>query len=137
MAHYQSLDDRRPASWSLRLSMAANILLLALIGYLVVTDQSPENISLGIVRSSPSMATSRFSPATASLARDVRVNAKSKKGDRLMVTLECTEAREQGKMPSRYTTTKNRKNTPERLEMKKYNKFLRRHTVHREIKKSK
>lgn len=28
----------------------------------------------------------------------------------------------------------NRKNTPERLEIKKYNKFLKRHTVHKEIK---
>lgn len=28
----------------------------------------------------------------------------------------------------------NRKNTPERLELSKYNPFLRRHTVHREIK---
>ena len=34
-------------------------------------------------------------------------------------------------------STKNpqyRKNTPERLEIKKYNKFLKRHTVHKEIK---
>eukprot|EP00873_Tetraselmis_striata_P042992 jgi/Tetstr1/463256/TSEL_000713.t1 len=36
--------------------------------------------------------------------------------------------------PSRYVTQKNRKNTPERLEIKKYNKFLRRVTVHKEIK---
>lgn len=28
----------------------------------------------------------------------------------------------------------NRKNTSERLELKKYNKYLKRHTVHREIK---
>ena len=31
-------------------------------------------------------------------------------------------------------TTKNRKNTPERLEMKKYNPILRRMTLHKEIK---
>ena len=31
--------------------------------------------------------------------------------------------------------TQNRRNTPDRLEVMKYNKFLRRHTLHREIKK--
>ncbi len=56
------------------------------------------------------------------------------KGNRVMVTLECTEARKLGKSPSRYTTTKNKKTMPERLELKKYNPFLRRHTIHKEIK---
>jgi large subunit ribosomal protein L33 len=58
----------------------------------------------------------------------------AKKGARVIVTLECTEARKEGKSPSRYTTTKNKKTTPDRLELKKYNPFLRRHTVHKEIK---
>lgn len=53
-----------------------------------------------------------------------------KKGDRIQVTLECTEA----PGTSRYTTTKNRRNTSERLELKKYNPVLRKHTIHREIK---
>jgi large subunit ribosomal protein L33 len=57
-----------------------------------------------------------------------------KKGIRLIVTLECTEARAQGETPSRYTTEKNKKNTSARLELMKYNKFLRKHTLHREIK---
>ena len=35
---------------------------------------------------------------------------------------------------SRYITTKNKKTTPDRLERKKYNPFLKRVTVHREIK---
>ena len=35
---------------------------------------------------------------------------------------------------SRYITTKNRKNTPERLELKKYNPYLKKVTVHKEIK---
>jgi large subunit ribosomal protein L33 len=41
-----------------------------------------------------------------------------------------------GKFPnmSRYATQKNKKNTPSRLELKKYNPYLRRHTVHREVK---
>merc|ERR1712170_217477 len=57
-----------------------------------------------------------------------------KKGIRCIVTLEWTEARAEGGTPSRYVTQKNRKNTPERLEIKKYNKFLRRMTVQKEIK---
>lgn len=56
------------------------------------------------------------------------------KGPRVVITLECTEARALGKTPSRYTTNKNKKTTPERLEIKKYNPFLRRHTIHKEIK---
>ena len=35
---------------------------------------------------------------------------------------------------SRYITTKNKKNTPDRLERKKYNPYLKRGTLHREIK---
>ena len=50
------------------------------------------------------------------------------------VTLECSEARKEGKPPSRYMASRNKKTQAEKLEMKKYNPFLRRHTVHREIK---
>ncbi|HZT22157.1 MAG TPA: 50S ribosomal protein L33 [Verrucomicrobiae bacterium] len=50
------------------------------------------------------------------------------------VILECTEARKEGKPPSRYLTTRNKKLQTEKLELKKYNPFLRRHTLHREIK---
>ncbi len=56
-----------------------------------------------------------------------------KKENRVIITLECTEARKLGETPSRYTTTKNRQNSPERLEIKKYNPHLKRHTVHKEI----
>lgn len=56
------------------------------------------------------------------------------KGPRVIITLECTEARKLGKSPSRYTTTKNKKNTPDRLEKMKYNPFMRKHTLHKEIK---
>jgi large subunit ribosomal protein L33 len=59
--------------------------------------------------------------------------AKSK-GNRVIVTLECTEARPLGLTPSRYTTMKNKKNNPKRMELKKYNPSLQRHTVHKEIK---
>ena len=89
--------------------------------------------------------------------RQVTCMAK-KKGVRCIVTLECTEARGEGQTPTRYTTQKvrpvvlvnhalslgapsecvcilqNRKNTTGRMELKKYNKYLKRHTVHKEIK---
>jgi ribosomal protein L33 len=35
---------------------------------------------------------------------------------------------------SRYSTVKNKRNTTERLELKKYCKYERRHTIHKEIK---
>ena len=59
----------------------------------------------------------------------------AKKGNRVQVILECTEHKDSG-MPgtSRYITTKNRKNTTERLELKKYNAILKKQTVHKEIK---
>ena len=62
--------------------------------------------------------------------------SKKAKGNRVQVILECTEMKNSG-LPgtSRYITTKNRKNTPERLELKKYNPILKRMTVHKEIKK--
>jgi large subunit ribosomal protein L33 len=53
---------------------------------------------------------------------------------REIITIECTEARKEGKTPSRYTTTRNKKLKTEKLEIRKFNRFLRRHTVHREIK---
>ena len=56
-----------------------------------------------------------------------------KKENRIKITLECTEARAEGMPPSRYITTKNRVNTRGRLQLRKYNPFLRRHTLHREI----
>ena len=61
--------------------------------------------------------------------------AKKSKGDRVQVILECTEMKDSG-LPgtSRYITTKNKKNTHERLELKKYNPILKRMTVHKEIK---
>lgn len=60
--------------------------------------------------------------------------AKSK-GNRIQVILECTEQRNTDVAGvSRYITTKNRKNTTERIELKKYNPYLKKYTVHKEIK---
>ena len=53
---------------------------------------------------------------------------------REIITIECTEAKAEGKPVSRYMSTRNKKQQTERVEKKKYNTHLRRHTVHREIK---
>ena len=59
----------------------------------------------------------------------------AKKGNRIQVILECTEHKTTGVAgTSRYITTKNKKNTPDRLEKKKFNPILKRVTVHKEIK---
>ena len=59
----------------------------------------------------------------------------AKKGNRIQVILECTEHKTSGVAgTSRYITTKNKKNTPDRLEIKKFNPVLKRVTVHKESK---
>lgn len=61
--------------------------------------------------------------------------AKKGKAVRHQVILECTEHKNTGEPgTSRYITTKNRRNTPERLELKKYNAVLKKYTLHKEIK---
>ena len=58
-----------------------------------------------------------------------------KKGNSIQVILECTEHKTSGLAGiSRYITTKNRKNTPERIELKKFNPIMKKVTVHKEIK---
>lgn len=57
------------------------------------------------------------------------------KGPRVVIHLECQTCRKSGKPGvSRYSTTKNKKTIPDRIEMKKYCRFERKHTVHKEIK---
>ncbi len=48
---------------------------------------------------------------------------------RVKVTLACTECKQRN-----YNTMKNKKNTPDRLEMNKYCPFCKKHTLHRETK---
>ena len=48
---------------------------------------------------------------------------------RVSVTLACTECKQRN-----YNTKKNKKNDPDRLEMNKYCRFCRKHTLHRETK---
>ncbi len=49
------------------------------------------------------------------------------KGDRLIITLGCTECRERT-----YTTQKSRRNDPDRLEFNKFCPRCRKHQLHRE-----
>ena len=59
----------------------------------------------------------------------------AKKGNRIQVILECTEHKNSGLAgTSRYITTKNKKNNPERMEIKKFNPVMKKMTVHKEIK---
>ncbi len=59
----------------------------------------------------------------------------AKNRNRIQVILECTEHKTSGQPgTSRYITTKNKKNTTERLELKKFNSILKKMTVHKEIK---
>ena len=48
---------------------------------------------------------------------------------RVKVTLVCTECKQRN-----YDTKKNKKNDPDRLELNKYCKFCRKHTLHKESK---
>ena len=51
------------------------------------------------------------------------------KEKRVKVTLVCTECKQRN-----YDTAKNKSNTPDRLEMNKYCRFCRKHTLHKESK---
>jgi len=53
----------------------------------------------------------------------------AKGSKREIITLACTECGDRN-----YTTTKNRRTTKGKLELKKYCKRSRKHTLHREVK---
>ena len=48
---------------------------------------------------------------------------------RVRVTLACSECKQRN-----YNTTKIKKNNPDRIELKKYCKFCKKHTTHKETK---
>lgn len=48
---------------------------------------------------------------------------------RVKITLACSECKQRN-----YNTMKNKKNTPDRLELKKYCRFCKKHTTHKETK---
>ena len=60
------------------------------------------------------------------------------KGTRILITLECTSCRSNLNKTaagvSRYSTEKNRRNNPERLELRKYCSYCNKPTIHKEIK---
>lgn len=57
------------------------------------------------------------------------------KGPRVIIHLECQTCRAaESAGVSRYSTTKNKKLHPERMEIKKYCRYERKHTLHKEIK---
>lgn len=59
------------------------------------------------------------------------------KSPRKFITIECIDCRNNllSKGVSRYLTSKNKRNTPKKLEILKYCKFCKKRTIHREIKK--
>ena len=62
----------------------------------------------------------------------LKIKAKSfrkVKDMRTRITLECTECKQRN-----YNTTKDKKEHPERMETKKYCRFCRKHTIHKETK---
>ncbi|HEY8739864.1 MAG TPA: 50S ribosomal protein L33 [Candidatus Dormibacteraeota bacterium] len=46
-----------------------------------------------------------------------------------IITLQCNDCKQRN-----YTTQKNKKNDPDRLELKKFCRWCRKHTAHRETK---
>ncbi|MFO7709698.1 MAG: 50S ribosomal protein L33 [Desulfobacterales bacterium] len=48
---------------------------------------------------------------------------------RVLITLACSECKHRN-----YTTTKNKRTTPDKLELSKYCRFCRKHTAHKETK---
>lgn len=60
------------------------------------------------------------------------------KGPRTIVTLECIECRQQPEKRkpgvSRYLSSKNKRNTPEKLQISKHCKYCNKHTIHKETK---
>jgi len=51
------------------------------------------------------------------------------KGSRIKITMACTECKQRN-----YDNKKNKKNTPDRIELNKYCAFCKKHTVHKEAK---
>ena len=64
--------------------------------------------------------------------RQIKFNGRCRKmanDARVKITLVCTECKQRN-----YDTKKNKKNDPDRLELKKYCRFCRKHTLHKESK---
>ena len=62
-------------------------------------------------------------------AEEIKMASSKKKGPVEKIALQCTECKQKN-----YTTQKNRRNTPNKLELMKYCPFEHKHTLHRETK---
>jgi len=75
--------------------------------------------------------------AGAAVRKEVSCMA-GKKGVRVIITLECTECRTNDNQRrngvNRYSSEKNRRNHPERIELRKHCPCCNKHTIHKEIK---
>ena len=58
-----------------------------------------------------------------------KANIRRCRNMRVKVTLRCNECKQRN-----YNTMKNKKNTPDKLELNKYCRFCRKHTLHSETK---
>ena len=61
--------------------------------------------------------------------REVTIYWRCRKEMRTKITLVCSDCKQRN-----YDTIKNKKNDPDRLEMNKYCRFCRKHTLHKESK---
>ena len=59
----------------------------------------------------------------------IKIGGAKMAGTRNKITLACTECKQRN-----YNTKKNKKNDPDRIELNKYCRFCRKHTLHRETK---
>ena len=66
---------------------------------------------------------------TVSYRGEILWQVSKKKGPVEKIALQCTECKQKN-----YTTEKNRRNTPNKLELMKYCPFEHKHTLHRETK---
>lgn len=62
-------------------------------------------------------------------AKNFRTNREVPSKMRVKITLACSECKQRN-----YDSMKEKKNNPDRLEMNKYCRFCRKHTLHRETK---
>ena len=67
--------------------------------------------------------------ATKFMELRLQINREVPKKMRVKITLACSECKQRN-----YDTKKNKKNDPDRLEMNKYCRFCRKHTLHKETK---
>jgi large subunit ribosomal protein L33 len=55
-----------------------------------------------------------------------------KKGNRILIAMECTETGIRS-----YVSSKNKINSPDKLQLMKFNSKLRKHTLHKEVQRLK